>query len=102
MPGSAPPKIAVWISFAGWAGLLASLALAVWTFFEAPRDPRAFAAALVWWPHLVGALLTIGAAEALALLSSIAAETARARAEADAAWHRIEKLLTDFRHSLPR
>lgn len=91
------PKIAVWISLAGWAGLIATLALAVWTFLDAPRDARAFAAAFAWWPHFVAALLTIGAAEALALLSAIAGELARKRVQDEDAFERLAKLLSDRR-----
>jgi hypothetical protein len=72
-------RIAVWIALAGWAGLIAAAILAALAFLDPPRGVNPFLAALAFLPHAIGALLTIGAAEALAHLADIAHEARRAR-----------------------
>lgn len=75
------PKIAVWISLAGWAGLASAAFLAGQALFDPPHGVPAFQAALAFLPHAIGALLTIGAAEALAALNDIASSDREAVAK---------------------
>jgi hypothetical protein len=67
-------KIAVWISLAGWAWLtLYGVYLAILMFDGAPGKSR-FVIFLELAPHILGALLTIGAGRALGYLAEIAYE----------------------------
>ncbi|MCA3268471.1 MAG: hypothetical protein ING19_20700 [Azospirillum sp.] len=74
----------VWISLVGWAGLIASIALALTTLFSLPRGLDV-AGAFSYAPHVVGALLTIGAGQGLGYLAEIAADTRRLRREVEGA-----------------
>ncbi len=87
------PTIAVAIFALGSLGLFAALVLAVLAFMDPPRGVAAPMAALAYLPHIFGALLMMGAAEALALLADIARETARHRAEADTASRNLRETI---------
>jgi hypothetical protein len=74
------PKIALWISLAGGAGLISAAILAILAFLDPPRGVPAVQAALAFFPHFLGALLALGAAQALTWLAEAAESGSAMRA----------------------
>ncbi|MCM0018408.1 MAG: hypothetical protein NBV67_00275 [Tagaea sp.] len=87
------PLVAGCISIIGWIGLVGAVLLAFSAWNNPPRGLPGWAAALAHLDQILVALLVIGAGEALAYLADIAAETERARRDAEKHAAQIAELL---------